>query len=44
MFGDAMNSFNLTALAKMLAGDEKTFNGMFSNRAADVLNESGIST
>lgn len=44
MFGDSMNRFNLTALAKVLAGDEKTFGGLFSNRAADVLADAGIST
>jgi hypothetical protein len=44
MFGESMNSFNLMALAKVLAGDEKTFGGLFSNRALDVLTEAGIAT
>ena len=43
MFGDAMNRYNQVALAKVLSGDEKTFAGLFSNSAADVLSEAGIS-
>lgn len=44
MFGDAMNKFNSVALAKFLAGDSKTFDGMFSSRSADVLENAGITT
>lgn len=42
VFGQSMNAFNQTALAKVLSGDEVSFGGLFSVRAADALNKIGI--
>jgi len=42
MFGDAMNGYNSFALAKVLAGNAKKFEGLFSGRAIDVLQANGV--
>lgn len=41
-FGDTLNKFNSTALAKFLAGDADTFAGLMNARAADVVQGLGI--
>jgi hypothetical protein len=41
-FGDTLNSFNATAMAKFLDGTEPAFTGLLSSRAADALESMGI--
>ena len=41
-FGDTLNKFNSVALAKFLAGEASTFEGLMNARAADVVQGMGI--
>lgn len=41
-FGDTLNKFNSVALAKFLAGEASTFDGLMNARAADVVQGMGI--
>lgn len=43
-FGDTLNGFNSTALAKYLDGSTAKFEGLFTHRAADILSGLGINT